>query len=561
MSNFKIQNFIQASSVLMRIAQMMSNNTLKNQHQAFSELKKNLAGYKGSKYKQGSGYRLRVIEKRLAKLSNLSITGKLNNYRELNLERAFLRCKVRVDSNLKKICSQKFVIFARINDYVAMHRLRWLVQKSKLDSKSKVKGYTQHLEEFLDKMDGIKKEIYSKRNQLQNAFISIKRRHNYMKKVEEFEAKCRKIMKEKLVLQENFHKIKKHAAAKKMVLEKLLTAQNCKTKRGFANLMDNYRRYLQQRANLLSDNTILSSLNILEQKATKNVEDCLKYDNRKERGLERLHNMVCNKQNSDQTHAMNKIGYATSQHHNKAKNALGKLELIARDVFKTNLRKLRQNNSDSKGQILGNALNRLAKAQNCKLLQAFGTLSAKSFKPDEYKSFAMYLSELFKTKDYQNTQEGFRQIQSKAASKLNSKKQGVEKLHMIEKKIMERKNNAVSQIMMCAFKGQARKKKLEKLSKIVAKIMTRKQLQTGYEHLNKTSQDKKKAEKAINLLLEQMELSHSQKSRDALRRLVLNHVDEFKIPQMYPSLNMVSSKTAYRGLEEIISIARQLASW
>jgi hypothetical protein len=45
-----------------------------------------------------------------------------------------------------------------------------------------------------------------------------------MKKVEEFEGKVRKILKEKLVIQEHFHKIKKHALAKKLVVEKLMEA-------------------------------------------------------------------------------------------------------------------------------------------------------------------------------------------------------------------------------------------------------------------------------------------------------------------------------------------------
>jgi hypothetical protein len=71
----------------------------------------------------------------------------------------------------------------------------------------------------------------------------------------------------------------------------------------------------------------------------------------------------------------------------------------------------------------------------------------------------------------------------------------------------------------------------------------------------------KKVEKAASLLLQKFKDGHNKKVRDALRRLVLNHVDGFKIPQIQANFNSVSGKTVYRGLEELISIGRKMASW
>lgn len=60
------------------------------------------------------------------------------------------------------------------------------------------------------------------------------------------------------------------------------------------------------------------------------------------------------------------------------------------------------------------------------------------------------------------------------------------------------------------------------------------------------------------MFLQRVRDAHEQKQRDALRRMTMNYIEQWNISGIVPSLNMVSGKTGYRGLEEIISIAKRI---
>lgn len=277
---------------------------------------------------------------------------RLGNLRILTDERAFLRWKVKSDIKLQNQCIKRFAVNARINHAVAIWRLRWLVERSKLESQTKERGYQDNLEEFLSRMDRVKREVYSNRNQLQNAFINIRRQYNYVKKVEEFEIKCKKILKERDMTQTAFYSIRKASQLKKFLVEKLMFAQDQKLRRGYEGLIDNYRRYLADKTSLMSENIIQTSLNILEAKAAKNVTKCFNTNPNYERGLDRLSKVMQNRQKLDKTYALNKVCTSMTGHQKKVQNALAKLEKIAKDVSSNNLRKLRENNKLKKAFIL-----------------------------------------------------------------------------------------------------------------------------------------------------------------------------------------------------------------
>jgi len=61
---------------------------------------------------------------------------------------------------------KRFAIKARINHAVAIWRLKWLVERSKFKDDDKERGYRENLKDFLKKLDRVKREIYSNRNQL-----------------------------------------------------------------------------------------------------------------------------------------------------------------------------------------------------------------------------------------------------------------------------------------------------------------------------------------------------------------------------------------------------------
>ena len=83
----------------------------------------------------------RVLQKRLEKCLQIPVMKKLGSIRLLTGERAFLRWKVKVDTKLQNKCVKRFAVKARISHAVAIWRLRWLVERSKLDSEEKGRGY------------------------------------------------------------------------------------------------------------------------------------------------------------------------------------------------------------------------------------------------------------------------------------------------------------------------------------------------------------------------------------------------------------------------------------
>lgn len=88
--------------------------------------------------------------------------------------------------------------------------------------------------------------------------------------------------------------------------------------------------------------------------------------------------------------------------------------------------------------------------------------------------------------------------------------------------------------------------------------MRRKQLQEAYDKIYNRTYTSMKKENALLLLLERIRVAQLQKERDSMRRIILNYIEQWNITGLIPSLNMVSGKTSFKGLEEIISIAKRI---
>ena len=88
--------------------------------------------------------------------------------------------------------------------------------------------------------------------------------------------------------------------------------------------------------------------------------------------------------------------------------------------------------------------------------------------------------------------------------------------------------------------------------------MRRKQLQDAYDEIYNQIYSSIQKEAALKMFLDRMREAHLQKLRDATRRMTMNYIEQWNISGLIPSLNCVSGKTSFKGLEEIISIAKRI---
>ena len=137
-SSIKINSFIQASSFLFKIDKIMQRSMLKTHHNSFTTLKKKFVHdpiYRSKNLNQiPISQKLKILQERFNRCFDIPIMKKLSAIRILNEERAFLRWKVQADTTMQNRCIKRFAVNARINHAVAIWRLRWLVERDRLDS-------------------------------------------------------------------------------------------------------------------------------------------------------------------------------------------------------------------------------------------------------------------------------------------------------------------------------------------------------------------------------------------------------------------------------------------
>jgi hypothetical protein len=68
-----------------------------------------------------------------------------------------------------------------------------------------------------------------------------------------------------------FYKIRKISILKKNVVELIVHKQKDKMRKAYLQIIENYRKYLLNKASIASENIVLSSLNVLESKVTENI--------------------------------------------------------------------------------------------------------------------------------------------------------------------------------------------------------------------------------------------------------------------------------------------------
>lgn len=189
---------------------------------------------------------------RAKKFQNFNFIKKISRKRPLGKRRAFMKWNAITDVDLQETCIKRFAIYARLNYAVAVYRLRWLVDRDRINNKY-LDGdfYLNAFNEFLKRADKIKREIYQNRSQIEWGFKQIKRRYEWSLKIDEFVERWDLIMGQKRKVREAFSRIRRMSEAKKFIAEKVVEKLGELQIIGYGKLFRHSAGVLRKRAYLL----------------------------------------------------------------------------------------------------------------------------------------------------------------------------------------------------------------------------------------------------------------------------------------------------------------------
>jgi len=167
-------------------------------------------------------------------------------------KRAFLRWKVSIDHDLQSASIKRFAVYARINHAVAIYRLRWILERDRIRKKYEQKNQLKkNLQDFLDRANKIKREVYSNKNQYEYTFRKIKNQWLYDQKVKAFGKKIGEILGMKKRVKEGLDRIQKYAYLRTEFVKRLVDRSELKKRRALERLRNYNLRALLEKSRLM----------------------------------------------------------------------------------------------------------------------------------------------------------------------------------------------------------------------------------------------------------------------------------------------------------------------
>ena len=220
--------------------------------------------------------------------------------------RALLRWKVVSDYNLQNRSIKRFAICSRINYAVAIYRLMWTIEMDRSDRVKSLSVWKKLLMDFDSRASKIRKEIYSKRRQLQHAFRMIKLKYCFLAKVKQLERCTGRILHQQNLLRSGFFEIAKAAKVKSKMAIRLVEAFNTKLSIALETL---FSLALKKRASENDSSSLLVelSVNILQKKSQNNLETICSLHKMVSRGASLIYRLVSDKAQLELTNGFQKV--------------------------------------------------------------------------------------------------------------------------------------------------------------------------------------------------------------------------------------------------------------
>lgn len=202
---FKFTNTV---SILLVIDRCVSSSLTRHRRQFFDKLQ------------QCGKLSLPNSDPRAVRLVKFNFVKKINAFRGLNCQRAFLRWSVRVKKPAVGGLVAKIAIFARINHMVAIYRFKSLITSNRQEDLARG-TICDRIEEFSQILERKIEEKFIGLGPVEIAFKRLKDIFYYYKKIELFDAKIRIVIKEKTLKREIFENIKNIGTFKEKFVRKL----------------------------------------------------------------------------------------------------------------------------------------------------------------------------------------------------------------------------------------------------------------------------------------------------------------------------------------------------
>lgn len=232
-ANDKMEKFVSACNLSLSLDGMVSQNSNQMMRAFFNIMLRDKIDF------------MKSVDPRAIKLLRFNFVKKLTNKRPPNKSKMFLRWKARTDYELQNMCIKKFALQARINHTVAIYRLRWMVERDGRDKRAKLRKYRRVVGAFLHRIERIKRETYSNRNQLQFAFRNIKNRYLWTLNLDLLNDVLSDIFNQGKTLREAFDDIKVFGRRRKQALQRLVANQEAKEQEGLRRLRRNWYQGLR----------------------------------------------------------------------------------------------------------------------------------------------------------------------------------------------------------------------------------------------------------------------------------------------------------------------------
>jgi len=145
------------------------------------------------------------------------------------------------------------------------------------------------------------------------------------------------------------------------------------------------------------------------------------------------------------------------------RDSLNKLEAIAQNILRSNLKTLQENNNLRKHLLLCNLFSNIERKQNIRLRNSFGNLIREPHNPYAYAHFANFINQFYKRKLTELNNQGFNAILSNASQEQDKGRNALALLNKLNFLLAKARKRAFKDMIKSLYSEKIRDMMLEKM--------------------------------------------------------------------------------------------------
>jgi len=299
-----------------------------------------------------------------------------------------------------------------------------------------------------------------------------------------------------------------------------------------------------------------SSLDILVNKVRENVTRATEINPNIEQGLTGLCKFTEFKRKERLANAYDDLISKMNQMEHKMGNTLNSLEKIIKRNWLHNLGKLRGYNRSMKALLLRNVFGRAERNHRIMMRDFINRNRQGGLQDGHYIQFSHLLKEIMQRKDFNERGRAFGDMRQIFLDEKNQINRGGQKLGDLEEIFWRKKQRTFDHIMDLLFKERKRNLRLKKMCEILDRHEAKKAFATGFGSILNDVKNRERNNNLIKSVLERMMFKKKAKIRDAMRRMTINAISKWGIGDVLDHMHMLTDKSEFEGLTELLALAR-----